>query len=113
VVVFGTLSVGGMVVMRPPTPLEPQDVSEMRPIYAAPIERVETHVLGSGETLSEVFSRASIAGQQMTNLLMGLRQHVNPRRLTDGVEVTIRRWIQTGAPRVVEVRLNADSTLRL
>ena len=113
VLLIAALSVGGMAVMRPPPPVAPEDVPQMGALYAAPVERVETHVLGQGETISEIFTRAAIGGQQMTDLLLGLRRHVNPRRLSDGVEITVRRWVRNDAPRAIEVRLNADSTLRL
>jgi murein DD-endopeptidase MepM/ murein hydrolase activator NlpD len=82
-------------------------------IYAAPAERVETHVLRSGETLSGILARASITGNELAELLFELRRHENPRRLSIGSEVTVRRWAATNNPRAVEVRLNPDSTLRL
>jgi murein DD-endopeptidase MepM/ murein hydrolase activator NlpD len=82
-------------------------------IYAAPVERVETHVIGNGETLTGVLVQARISGQEMADLLLGLRQHFNPRRLAAGSEVTVRRWTRTDEPRAVEVRLNQDSTVRL
>jgi murein DD-endopeptidase MepM/ murein hydrolase activator NlpD len=82
-------------------------------IYAAPVERVETHVIGNGETLTGVLVQARISGQEMADLLLGLRQHFNPRRLAAGSEVTVRRWTRTDEPRTVEVRLNQDSTVRL
>ncbi len=83
------------------------------PLYAVPVERVETHVLGSGETLSQLFSQASIAGREFAELLMALREYQSPRRLSVGTEITIRRWIETDEPRAVDIRINADSTIRL
>src|SRR5690606_26934712 len=78
-----------------------------------PVEKVETHVLSRGETLTDVLSRAAITGGDMAELLLNLREHLNPRRLADGAEITIRRWLRTDEPRAVEVRMNADSTVRL
>jgi murein DD-endopeptidase MepM/ murein hydrolase activator NlpD len=82
-------------------------------LYAAPVERVETHVLRSGQTLNGVLAQARIGGQEMADLLLGMRQHLNPNRLAPGAEVTVRRWIRDDQPRTVEVRLNADQTVRL
>ena len=81
--------------------------------YAVPVERVETHVLGSGETLSQLLGQASIVGREFADMLMALREHHSPRRLTPGTEITIRRWIESGEPRAVDIRINADSTIRL
>jgi murein DD-endopeptidase MepM/ murein hydrolase activator NlpD len=96
---------------------EPGEVTGEAPvlsaIHAAPAERVETHVLQRGETLSHLLGRASITGGELSNLLLVLREHRSPRQLQEGLEVTIRRWFSSGEPRQVEVRLNADSTVRL
>jgi murein DD-endopeptidase MepM/ murein hydrolase activator NlpD len=85
----------------------------LAPVYAPPLERVETHVLESGQTLGEVLGRAAIDAPDQAELLLSLREHVNPRRLVEGVELTVRRWVSTNAPRAVELRVNADTTLRL
>jgi murein DD-endopeptidase MepM/ murein hydrolase activator NlpD len=107
-------SLGALSVWQPREQLfDPASVPVADVVYAAPAERVETHVLASGETLSGVLARAAITGRELSALLLALAQHENPRRLTAGAEVTVRRWIYDGAPRAVEVRLNADSTLRL
>src|SRR5690606_17181138 len=57
-------------------------------LYAAPVERAETHVLRSGQTLSTVLAQARITGQDMSDLLMGLREHMDPRRIAPGAEIT-------------------------
>jgi murein DD-endopeptidase MepM/ murein hydrolase activator NlpD len=44
---------------------------------------------------------------------MGLREYMDPRRLAAGSEVTVRRWSSDDRPRAVEVRLDADRTVRL
>ena len=82
-------------------------------VYAPPVERVETHVLESGETLTDVLGRAAIGGPDLADLLLGVREWVNPRRLVDGVEITVRRWTRDDSPRFIELRVNADTTLRL
>jgi murein DD-endopeptidase MepM/ murein hydrolase activator NlpD len=85
----------------------------LAPRYAPPVERIQTHVLGRGETLSDVLQRASFNGTVLADVLLGLREYLNPRRLTDGVEVTVRRLVKDDAPRSIEVRVNADTTVRL
>src|SRR5690606_13603483 len=44
---------------------------------------------------------------------LGLREHMDPRRLPVGSEVTVRRWSRDDQPRAVDVRLDADRTVRL
>jgi hypothetical protein len=51
----------------------------------------------TGQTLTGVLAQARITGQEMADLLLGLRQHLNPRRLA-GSEVTVRRWSRTTSP---------------
>jgi murein DD-endopeptidase MepM/ murein hydrolase activator NlpD len=92
---------------------DPQTAPMLSALYAAPVERVETHVLRNGETLTTVLVQARITGQEMADLLLGVRQHLNPRRMAPGSEVTVRRWVRSDEPRAVEVRVNQDSTLRL
>lgn len=108
------LSLGAVAFMSPSMP-EPDLASapSLGVMYAAPVERIETHVLSSGETLSGVLSQARISGQEMADLLLGMRQFLNPRNLALGSEVTVRRWLRSDETRTVEVRLNADSTVRL
>lgn len=90
-----------------------EEAPTLAAIYAPPVETVETHVLGRGQTLSDVLARASFVGPEMNELLLGIREHVNPRRLVEGVEVTVRRWFDSNTPRMVDLRVNADTTLRL
>jgi murein DD-endopeptidase MepM/ murein hydrolase activator NlpD len=105
----------GAVTMMPPRLEEPDALHAptLGVLYAAPVERTETHVLGSGQTLSTVLTQARITGQEMSDLLMGLREYMDPRRLAAGSEVTVRRWSSDDRPRAVEVRLDADRTVRL
>lgn len=93
--------------------LDPESAPTLSALYAAPVERVETHVLRNGETLTSVLVQARITGQEMADLLMGIREHLNPRRMAAGSEVTVRRWVRSDEPRTIEVRVNQDSTLRL
>jgi murein DD-endopeptidase MepM/ murein hydrolase activator NlpD len=112
--IIATVSLGGVAVLQPPAAgPDLQSAPTLGALYAAPVERVETHVLSNGETLSAVLATARITGQDMADLLLGVRQHLNPRRLAAGSEVTVRRWTRSDEPRAIEVRVNADSTLRL
>jgi murein DD-endopeptidase MepM/ murein hydrolase activator NlpD len=113
-IVVGTLSLGAMS-LREPRELVPvrDEAPLLDAFYASPVERVETHVLRRGETLSGVLARSEITGMEISNLLLALREYSNPRRLVAGAEVTIRHWVRDGSPRAVELRLNADSTVRL
>jgi len=111
---IAAVSLGGVTLMRPGMPApDPMTAPTLGVLYAAPVERVETHVLGSGQSLTTVLAQAQISGQELADLLLGLRQHFNPRRLAAGSEVTVRRWERNDQPRSIEVRLNADSTIIL
>lgn len=82
-------------------------------VYAPPVERVETHTLERGQTLSDVLGRARLVGPEQVEMLLNLREYVNPRRLVEGAEVTVRRWAQSDAVRSIELRVNPDTTIRL
>ncbi len=97
----------------PDPPPDPAMVPEVRAVYAAYPERIETHVLERGQTLSDVFARASIGGSDVAEVMLGIRSFVNPRRLVEGVELTVRRWTSTGEARAIELRVNPDTTVRL
>jgi murein DD-endopeptidase MepM/ murein hydrolase activator NlpD len=105
----------GAVALMPPRVEEPDAARApvLGVLYAAPVERTETHVLRPGQTLSTVLAQARISGQEMADLLLGMREHMDPRRLAAGSEVTVRRWLRDDEPRAVEVRLDADRTVRL
>jgi len=113
-VLIAAFSLGAVTLM--PARVEEPDPSEaprLSVIYAAPVERAETHVLRSGQTLSTVLAQARITGQEAANLLLGLREHMDPRRIPPGAEITVRRWSRDDRPRAVEVQLDADRTVRL
>ena len=113
---IGAVSLGAISVWQPRDPKSvttPETAPLMAPVQVAPIERIETHVLRRGETLSGVLSQLSIVGQDLADALLVMREHQDPRRMSDGAEVTVHRWSATGEPRTVQLRLNADSTLIL
>jgi murein DD-endopeptidase MepM/ murein hydrolase activator NlpD len=108
------VTIGGASIWRPrELPADPLHAPTLGVLYAAPVERVETHVLENGQTISAVLARAAINGSELAEVLLGLREHFNPRRLAGGVEITVRRWARDDSPRAVEVRVNADTTVRL
>ncbi|HEX6694975.1 MAG TPA: M23 family metallopeptidase [Longimicrobiales bacterium] len=110
--VIATFTIGAFA-MGQPKPESPADAVSLGTLYAPPLETVQTHTIGSGETLNGVLAQAEISRQEMTDLLIGLREHMDPRRLSTGVEVTVRRWAESHDTRAVEVRLNRDTTVRL
>lgn len=108
-VLLGTLVLGGpdeAMVVPEATPL-------LEPMAAPALERVETRVLDRGQTLGRLLARAGFDGDERARLLLALRKHVNPRRVRPDVEVTIRRWAEDGSARAVELRLDADRTVRV
>jgi murein DD-endopeptidase MepM/ murein hydrolase activator NlpD len=112
--VVGIFCLSAVAMIQPrPADLHREDAPMTDAFYAPPVERVETHVLEKGQTLTEVLNDASITGADMANLLLALREHFNPHMVGAGAEVTVRRWADDGNPRTVEVRFNADSTVRL
>jgi murein DD-endopeptidase MepM/ murein hydrolase activator NlpD len=111
---IAAFSVGGVSMFQPDISApNPDKTPTLGVLYASPVERVETHVLSSGQTLSGVLSQARISGHEMADLLLGMRQHLNPGRLSTNTEITVRRWNSSDEPRTIEVRLNRDSTVRL
>lgn len=108
------LTLGAFVVWRPGRgDVGPDEAPMLGALYAAPVERVETEVLARDETISDVMMRAGITGADFNELLLSLRAHVSPRRMTAGSEITIRRWARDSTLRAVDVRVNADTTVRL
>jgi murein DD-endopeptidase MepM/ murein hydrolase activator NlpD len=103
----------GFGVVQPRVTVAPvESVPVMAALYAVPAELVEEHVLRRGETLSDVFGRAALAGE-MSGMLLALREHVDPRRILPNTRVLVRRWAEDGSPRGVDVLLNSDSMVRL
>ena len=108
------LAVSAFAVWRPGRGgVGPEEALVLGALYAAPVEHVETQVLRRGETLSDVMARAGVVGAEFHDMLLSLREHVSPRRMAEGSEITIRRWARDSSLRAVDVRMNADTTVRL
>jgi murein DD-endopeptidase MepM/ murein hydrolase activator NlpD len=107
-------SLGTVAMFQPePAALDLSGAPRLGVIYAAPVERVETHVLGNGQTITSLLAQARLTAQEMADVLLGLRNHADPRRLAAGAEVTVRRWSNSDLTRAVDFRLDADRTVRL
>ncbi|MGH7469116.1 MAG: M23 family metallopeptidase [Longimicrobiales bacterium] len=115
VTVVGVLSLGAMTVMdtRARSRVDNlESAAVLDPVYALPVERVETHQLELGQTLSVLLMRASLNGSDLAGLLRAIDERQNLRSLASGVEVTVRRWLSNGETRSVDLQLNADTTIR-
>jgi murein DD-endopeptidase MepM/ murein hydrolase activator NlpD len=116
VVILGVLGLGAMTVIEPTrnVSLDNRASAEtLGPVYAPAVEQIETMELQRGQTLSALLMKASITGPDLAELLRALRTRTSPSLLNAGLEVTVRKWAHTGEARSVELRLNADTTLRL
>jgi murein DD-endopeptidase MepM/ murein hydrolase activator NlpD len=111
--VFGLLA-AGLAVAHPREPVDPVATAPvLAPQYAPPLEEQDSYTLNSGETLSEVFTRAELPSTELSSLVLAVREHVDPRRILPNTAIRVRRWLADGTPRAVEVALNADSTMVL
>ncbi|HUF12744.1 MAG TPA: M23 family metallopeptidase [Longimicrobiales bacterium] len=110
----GLLMLGSVSVWEPAPPAPaPVDAPVLGAFYAPPVEELETHVMRRGETLSGMLARSNIPGGELAELLLALREFMNPRRLVPGVEVTFRRRPTSGDVRGMDVQLNADTLVHL
>ena len=114
-VVIGLVCLGAVSVWRPADRpvIDREHAPALTPVRVPPVEQVETHVVERGETLSGVLSSLQVVGQDLADALLALREHQNPRRISDGAEITVHRWTTNHSPRSVELRLNADTTVVL
>ena len=110
----GLLTLGSISVWET-APLEPApwNAPVLDAVYAPPVEELETHVMRRGETLSGMLARSSITGGEMSEVLLALREFMNPRSLVPGVEITLRRRPESGDVRGMDVQLNADTLVHL
>ena len=110
----GLLTLGSISVWEAAPPeAAPWNAPVLTPLYAPPVEELETHVMRRGETLSGMLARSDISGGEMSEVLLALREFMNPRNLVPGVEITLRRRPTTGDVRGMDVQLNADTLVHL
>jgi murein DD-endopeptidase MepM/ murein hydrolase activator NlpD len=81
--------------------------------HANPAEVGFQDTLRSGETLSELLSRASLASSEADALLAELNEFQDPRRLRPGSVISYRKSFETGDVRGMELRIDADRTLAM
>jgi murein DD-endopeptidase MepM/ murein hydrolase activator NlpD len=106
----GGVGVTFLLLGHPAAPLP--EVGELPAVYANPAENVETRTLRSGQTLGQVLSPSMETSEQQA-ALMAFQELASPRRLATGTEVTFRHRSADGWLRGLDIRLNADSTVRL
>ncbi|MEX0912582.1 MAG: peptidoglycan DD-metalloendopeptidase family protein [Gemmatimonadota bacterium] len=80
---------------------------------ANPVEVTTEHTLQAGETLSELLSRAELAQTAAQALLAELEVHHDPRRMRPGSVIALRRSLDDGEIRRMDLRLDADRTLSM
>jgi murein DD-endopeptidase MepM/ murein hydrolase activator NlpD len=81
--------------------------------HANPAEVGFQDTLRSGETLSELLSRAELAETEADALLAELNEFQDPRRLRPGSVISYRKSFETGNVRGMELRIDADRTLNM
>ena len=91
---------------------EPLDVGTLGAIYADPAERLWMLALGDGQTLGQLLE-GSVSYNEQASMLLALREHVNPRRMRAGTEVTLRFRPGDESLRGVDVAMSRDETVRL
>jgi murein DD-endopeptidase MepM/ murein hydrolase activator NlpD len=114
--VVGVLSLGAMTMLdsRPRISFDNQaDAALLEPMYAPPVESIQTIQLRSGETLSGLLTRASIVGSDLATMLRAVNKHKRARGLEPGTEVTVRRLVGQSAARSMELQFDADTTIRM
>lgn len=113
--VLGTLVVaGGSVFLAPAADDAPPPPPARLPVaYAAPAEVRETLTLAPGESLGQLLDRADLDAAEARRLLDELQAVSDPRRLRAGTQLQMARSTRTGRTRQLEMKLDADRTLRL
>ncbi|MBW3627654.1 MAG: peptidoglycan DD-metalloendopeptidase family protein [Gemmatimonadetes bacterium] len=81
--------------------------------HANPAEVGFQDTLRSGETISELLSRAELASSEADALLAELNEFQDPRRLRPGSVISYRKSFETGDVRGMELRIDADRTLNM
>jgi murein DD-endopeptidase MepM/ murein hydrolase activator NlpD len=109
---FGVAIAGSFVELRV-SPNEVAPPALLPAAHANPAEVGFQDTLRSGETISELLSRASLAESEADALLAELNQFQDPRRLRPGSVISYRKSFETGNVRGMELRIDADRTLAM
>lgn len=80
---------------------------------ASPLEQVSSDTLKPGETLSQLFQRASLGETESQALLSALTEYQDPRRMRPGFVISLARAIDGGGLRKMQMNLDHDRTLNL
>ncbi len=103
----------GFAVARPSPAADPAIMAPRLAVMDAPAaELIDTQIVQSGETLSEVFGRFGLTAD-LPELLLAVREQLDPRRVRANTPVVVHRTADDHGLRAVDVRVNADSTVRL
>lgn len=89
------------------------EVGPLEPLVATPAEVVETVHLRPGQTFGQVLERAQVGWNEQSALLLAFREQGDPRRMRDGVSITLRRLREGERLRGVDVQLSKDEKVRL
>src|SRR5688500_3232733 len=109
---FGVAIAGSFVELR----VSPDEVAPpalLPAAHANPAEVGFQDTLRSGETISELLSRAELAASEADALLAELNEFQDPRRLRPGSVISYRKSFETGNVRGMELRIDADRTLNM
>ena len=109
---FGVAIAGSFVELRvSPNAVAPPAL--LPAAHANPAEVGFQDTLRSGETISELLSRAALAESEADALLAELNQFQDPRRLRPGSVISYRKSFETGSVRGMALRIDADRTLNM
>ena len=91
---------------------EPPDVGVLEAVYVPPAEKVEIYSLGRGQTFGALLD-AAISANEQASLLLAFQEHASPRRMRQGIEITLRYLPEGDRLRGVDVAISPDRTIRL
>ena len=110
---FGVSMVGALAGAKRPAEDAPAPPPLLPAAHANPAEVGYQDTLHAGETLSELLSRAELAGAEAGVLLDELKEFQDPRSLHPGSVIAYRKSFVNGEVRGMELRLDADRTLNM
>lgn len=110
---FGISVIGALASVSRPSEELPAPPPLLPAAHANPAEVGYQDTLHAGETLSELLSRAELAGTEAGALLHELTEYQDPRSLRPGSVIAYRKSFVNGEVRGMELRLDADRTLNM